>query len=81
MTAIAVRNQAGGSAVAVQQRQQGVVAVRQGRRPAVVAAGLRGVPGIDGVDGATLSPDPGNQIENRPNGLFVPPLSWQSTDW
>lgn len=47
----------------------------------VVAAGTQGPPGRDGVDGATLSPDPNNQIQNRPNGLYVPPTEWGGTEW
>jgi len=59
-----------------------VLVVEQPKVFAVVtAAGGQGPPGRDGVDGATLSPDADNQIENRPNGLFVPPPTWQSTDW
>lgn len=46
-----------------------------------IAAGGQGPPGRDGVDGATLSPDPGNQIENRPNGLYVAPVSWAEQTW
>lgn len=50
--------------------------------PAVVVAGGRqGPPGRNGVDGATLSPDEGNQIENRPNGLYVAPTSWDENQW
>lgn len=46
-----------------------------------IAAGGQGPPGRNGVDGATLSPDPGNQIENRPNGLYVAPVSWAEQTW
>jgi len=47
----------------------------------VVAAGGQGPPGRNGVDGATISPDPGNQIQNRPTGLYVPPAEWVGTEW
>lgn len=47
----------------------------------VVAAGTQGPPGRNGVDGATISPDPDNQIQNRPNGLYVPPAEWGGTEW
>ncbi|WP_313117976.1 hypothetical protein [Ectopseudomonas guguanensis] len=47
----------------------------------VVAAGTQGPPGRNGVDGATISPDPDNQIQNRPNGLYVPPTEWGGTEW
>ncbi|MBO2926022.1 hypothetical protein [Metapseudomonas otitidis] len=46
-----------------------------------IAAGGQGPPGRNGVDGATLSPDPDNQIENRPNGLYVAPVSWAEQTW
>lgn len=47
----------------------------------VVAAGTQGPPGRNGVDGATISTDPDNQIQNRPNGLYVPPTEWGGTEW
>lgn len=37
----------------------------------IIAPGAQGPPGRNGVDGATISPDPDNRLENRPNGLFV----------
>lgn len=58
-----------------------VVAQPRAAPAVVVAPGTQGPPGRNGVDGATLSPDADNQIENRPNGLFVPPLTWQTNDW
>lgn len=58
-----------------------LVVERQEVVTVVTAAGGQGPPGRNGVDGATISPDPDNQLENRPNGLFVPPPSWQTTDW
>lgn len=62
---------------------QPFVLVHQPVAPAavVVAAGTQGPPGRDGVDGATISPDPSNQIQNRPNGLYVPPTEWGGTEW
>lgn len=47
----------------------------------VVAVGTQGPPGRNGVDGATISPDPNNQIQNRPSGLYVPPTEWGGTEW
>ena len=46
-----------------------------------IAAGGQGPPGRDGVDGASLSPDAGNQLESRPNGLYVAPVSWAAQTW
>lgn len=47
----------------------------------VVTAGEQGPPGRNGTDGAAISPDPGNQLTNRPNGLYVPPQSWEINHW
>ncbi len=47
----------------------------------VVMAGEQGPPGRNGVDGAEISPDPGNQLANRPNGLYVPPHEWEINHW
>jgi hypothetical protein len=38
-------------------------------------------PVISAVGGATISPDPNNQIQNRPTGLYVPPTEWGGTEW
>ncbi|RIA22677.1 hypothetical protein DFO61_3367 [Ectopseudomonas oleovorans] len=46
-----------------------------------VTVGEQGPPGRNGVDGATISPDQDNQIQNRPNGLYVPPAEWVGADW
>lgn len=43
-------------------------AVQLDKTVAVVVAGTQGPPGRDG---AAISPDPNNRLENRPNGLFV----------
>lgn len=60
-----------------------VVIVTQPRRaPAVVVAtGPQGPAGPPGVGGADISPDPGNELESRPNGLYVAPPSWAETTW
>lgn len=81
MSVIAVRGHAGRSAVAIQQRQRGAVAVRQASRPVVLAAGLRGKPGRDGVDGAEVSAEAGNQLKIRDDGLYVGPLTWDTNGW
>ncbi|WP_312921182.1 hypothetical protein [Stutzerimonas nitrititolerans] len=47
----------------------------------VVTAGEQGPPGRNGTDGAVISPDPDNQLTNRPNGLYVPPQSWEINHW
>ncbi|WP_312905364.1 hypothetical protein [Stutzerimonas nitrititolerans] len=47
----------------------------------VVTAGEQGPPGRNGTDGAAISPDPDNQLTNRPNGLYVAPHSWEINHW
>lgn len=47
----------------------------------VVTAGEQGPPGRNGTDGAAISPDPDNQLTNRPSGLYVAPHSWKSIQW
>lgn len=47
----------------------------------VVASGEQGPAGPPGIGAAEISKDADNQIEQRPDGLFVPPHTWQSTDW
>lgn len=47
----------------------------------VVTAGEQGPPGRNGVDGAAISPDPDNQLANKPNGLYVAPHSWEINHW
>ena len=49
MTAIATRTARTSSAVAVVQKRPGPIAVRQKTPRAVIAAGLRGAPGRNGV--------------------------------
>lgn len=46
-----------------------------------VTVGEQGPPGRNGTDGAAISPDPDNQLTNRPNGLYVPPQSWEINHW
>lgn len=47
----------------------------------VVTAGEQGPPGRDGVNGASISPDQGNQLSSRPNGLYVAPHEWAINHW
>ncbi len=58
-----------------------LVVERQEVFTVVTAAGGQGPPGRPGIGGAEISKDAGNQIEQRPDGLFVPPHEWQTTDW
>lgn len=46
-----------------------------------LTTGEQGPAGRNGVDGATISPDPGNQLADRPNGLFVPSPQWDENQW
>lgn len=34
-----------------------------------------------GAGSVVISPDPDNQLQSTPGGLFVPPSSWETTDW
>lgn len=47
----------------------------------IETAGEQGPPGKNGLDGMELSSLPDNQITKRPDGLYVPPLSWSSKEW
>lgn len=47
----------------------------------IVTAGAQGPPGKNGVDGASISATPDNQLTNKPDGLYVPPVSWSSKEW
>lgn len=47
----------------------------------IVTAGAQGPAGKNGLDGATISADPDNQITNKPDGLYVPPASWAIKQW
>lgn len=47
----------------------------------IETAGEQGPPGKNGLDGMELSSLPDNQITKRPDGLYLPPLSWTSKEW
>ncbi|GJN49432.1 hypothetical protein TUM20249_54180 [Pseudomonas tohonis] len=47
----------------------------------VMAYGPQGPAGRPGVGGADISPEAGNQLESRPNGLYVAPPAWAETTW
>ena len=47
----------------------------------IVTAGAQGPPGKNGVDGASISATTDNQLTNKPDGLYVPPVSWSSKEW
>lgn len=57
------------------------VALEADAETVVVTVGEQGPPGRNGVDGAEISPDPDNQLTNRPDGLYVAPHSWKSIQW
>jgi hypothetical protein len=80
-TAIAVRSTRTGAAIAVRGASKHVFAVKNLSPLRVIAAGLRGAKGADGAGGSTVSPDAGNQIEQRQNGLYAPPADWETKQW
>lgn len=47
----------------------------------LVAGGRQGPPGPPGVDGAAVDPEPNNQLQARPGGLYVPPHEWETNQW
>ena len=59
-------------------------AVQLDKTVAVVVAGTQGPPGPPGppgIGGADIDPNPDNQIEARPSGLFVKPSTWAEKEW
>lgn len=40
-----------------------------------------GPQGPAGKDGAKVSATPDNEIENKPDGLYVQPKSWSTLEW
>lgn len=58
-----------------------VIGVLEDTQVTATTVGEQGPPGRNGTDGATISPDPSNQLSNRPDGLYVPPPQWGTTDW
>lgn len=40
-----------------------------------------GVQGPDGTSSVTVSPDPENTLEKRPDGLFVPGMTLTTNQW
>lgn len=44
----------------------------------IVTSGTQGPPG---KDAAQVSAEPDNQIENKPDGLYVQPKSWSTLEW
>lgn len=60
------------------------VVTQLGRVAAVVTTGTQGPPGPPGppgIGGADIDPNPDNQIEARPSGLFVKPSTWAEKEW
>lgn len=58
------------------------VVVSDGERGTViVTAGAQGPPGKNGIGGADISDEPDNQLEAKPDGLYVPPLNWSTKEW
>lgn len=57
------------------------IVVPVNRPVAVMVPAQRGAQGKDGTDSVTVSPDADNILEKRDNGLFVPPATWQTSDW
>lgn len=58
-----------------------LVAEQQQVASVVVASGGQGPPGPPGIGGADVSKYPNNQLEHRPDGLYVQPLRWETAEW
>lgn len=45
----------------------------------IVTAGAQGPPGKSPASIASAEPD--NQLETKPDGLYVPPFKWSTKEW
>ena len=55
------------------------VVVSDGERGAVIVTA--GAQGPAGKSGAKVSATPGNQIEEKADGLYAPPPTWSIKEW
>ncbi len=67
------------TAKTIAHAEQFAVVVSDGERGAVIVTA--GAQGPAGKSGAKVSATPGNQIEEKPDGLYVPPQSWSLKEW
>lgn len=67
------------TAKTIAHAEQFAVVVSDGERGAVIVTA--GAQGPAGKSGAKVSAAPGNQIEEKADGLYAPPPTWSLKEW
>ncbi len=67
------------TAKTIAHAEQFAVVVSDGERGAVIVTA--GAQGPAGKSGAKVSATPGNQIEEKADGLYAPPPTWSIKEW
>lgn len=67
------------NAKTIAHAEQFAVVVSDGERGAVIVTA--GAQGPAGKSGAKVSATPGNQIEEKADGLYAPPPTWSIKEW
>lgn len=67
------------TAKTIAHAEQFAVVVSDGERGAVIVTA--GAQGPAGKSGAKVSAAPGNQIEEKDDGLYAPPPTWSIKEW
>lgn len=67
------------TAKTIAHAEQFAVVVSDGERGAVIVTA--GAQGPAGKSGAKVSAELDNQVEEKPDGLYVPPQSWSLKEW
>lgn len=67
------------TAKTIAHAEQFAVVVSDGERGAVIVTA--GAQGPAGKSGAKVSATPGNQIEEKSDGLYAPPPTWSIKEW
>lgn len=67
------------AAKTIAHAEQFAVVVSDGERGAVIVTA--GAQGPAGKSGAKVSATPGNQIEEKADGLYAPPPTWLIKEW
>lgn len=67
------------TAKTIAHAEQFAVVVSDGERGAVIVTA--GAQGPAGKSGAKVSAAPGNQIEEKADGLYAPPATWSIKEW
>lgn len=67
------------TAKTIAHAEQFAVVVSDGERGAVIVTA--GAQGPAGKSGAKVSAAPGNQIEEKDDGVYAPPPTWSIKEW